>query len=186
MMQFEKRAVTSYIEGSPKADHLLKLSRLNVLRAAYQNSVAVGMTAEWMCEDNTISIFSLVRPQLPEDGIPQSLQPTLLQRAVPHHPWLDIFPFPQMRDNLIRAGNSLDDDELCHDLTAFWDTRSSNATILVWGTPWDPKNWEVTEDFARKWRVFLYGCPEILVSTNQWRIRRGEKPLVWRKVFDQI
>lgn len=75
-----------------------------------------------------------------------------------------------MRDNLIRAGDSLDDDELCHDLTAFWNMWSSNAMMLVWGTPRDSRNWEITEDFARKWQVFLYGCSEILVSTNKWRI----------------
>ncbi|KAE8361319.1 hypothetical protein BDV27DRAFT_160833 [Aspergillus caelatus] len=183
MTQFERRAMARYVEGSPRTDLLLNLSRLNVLRAAYQNVLAIGMTVEWMCRDSTISIFSLASPRGCEDSIPHSLQPTPLQRTVPHHPWLDIFPIPQMRDNLIRAGKDLDDDELCHDLTAFWDTRSSNATMLVWGTPWDPENWEVTEDFARKWRFFLRGCPEILLSTNKWRVRRGEKPLVWKKVF---
>ncbi|KAE8379854.1 hypothetical protein BDV26DRAFT_280056 [Aspergillus bertholletiae] len=183
MTQFERRAMARYVEGSPRTDLLLNLSRLNVLRAAYQNVVAIGMTVEWMCGDSTISIFSLASPQLCEDGIPRSLRPTPLQRTVPHHPWLDVFPVPQLRDNLIRAGKDLDDDELCHDLTAFWDTRSSNATMLVWGTPWDPENWEVTEDFARKWRFFLRGCPEILRSTNKWRAQRGEKPLIWRKVF---
>lgn len=35
-----------YAEGSPKTDLLLNLSRLNVLRAAYQNVVAIGMTVE--------------------------------------------------------------------------------------------------------------------------------------------
>ncbi|OGM47370.1 hypothetical protein ABOM_003821 [Aspergillus bombycis] len=183
MAQFERQAMARYVEGSPRTDLLLNLSRLNVLRAAYQNVVAIGMTAEWMCQDSTISIFSLASPHRREDGIPQSLQPTPLQRTVPHHPWLDVFPIPQMRDNLIRAGNDLDDDELCHDLTAFWDTRSSNATMLVWGTPWDPENWEVTEEFAKKWAFFLRGCPEILISTNKWRARRSEKPLVWKKVF---
>ncbi|KAL2836872.1 hypothetical protein BJY01DRAFT_238087 [Aspergillus pseudoustus] len=111
------RAVMSYIRGVPETDHFLKMSKY-------------GMTVEWVCEDNTVSIFSLFRPHLSEDSIPQSSRPTLLQRAVPHHPWLDILPFPPMRDNLVRAGNSLDDDELCLDLTAFWDTRSSNAPTL--------------------------------------------------------
>lgn len=55
-----------------------------------------------------------------------------------------------MRDNLVRAEDELDDDELCHDLTGFWDTSRSGATLLVWGDPWDPKNWEVTEEFAKK------------------------------------
>ncbi|KAL3446465.1 hypothetical protein BJX65DRAFT_279158, partial [Aspergillus insuetus] len=188
MTQFKKRALTAYIAGSPRTDLLLNLSRLNVLRAAYENVLALGMTIEWMCQDNTISIFSMAGPHQQQISsgkltIPQSLHPTPLQLTTPHHPWLDIFPFPAMRDNMIRAGDQLDDDELCHDLTAFWDTRSSDATILVWGTPWDPSNWEVTEEFARKWRWFLRGCPEILVSTNRWRGRRGERAIHWREIF---
>ncbi|BAE62475.1 unnamed protein product [Aspergillus oryzae RIB40] len=51
MAQFERRAMARYAEGSPKTDLLLNLSRLNVLRAAYQNVVAIGMTVEWMCQD---------------------------------------------------------------------------------------------------------------------------------------
>ncbi|GKZ32807.1 hypothetical protein AbraIFM66950_002434 [Aspergillus brasiliensis] len=183
MADFERGALHSYLGGSPQTDMLLNLSRINVLRAAYQNTVALGMTAEWLCQDDAVSIFSVYGPRRIPNGIPQSLRPTALQRATPHHPWLDVFPFPTMRDNLIRAGDSLDDDELCHDLTAFWDTRSSDAALLVWGTPWDPRNWEVTEEFAKKWGAFLRGCPEILHSTNSWRLRRGEKPLVWERVF---
>ncbi|GLA44904.1 hypothetical protein CBS147343_10414 [Aspergillus niger] len=189
MADFETGALHSYLGGSPQTDMLLNLSRMNVLRAAYQNAIALGMTAEWLCQDDTISIFSNHGPYVvPRNqvSIPYSLRPTALQRATPHHPWLDVFPFPCMRDNLIQAGDDLDDDELCHDLTAFWDTRSSNATLLVWGTPWDPKNWEVTEEFAKKWGVFLRGCPEILRSTNSWRVRRGERPLVWERIFASI
>ncbi|RAH53003.1 hypothetical protein BO85DRAFT_492403 [Aspergillus piperis CBS 112811] len=186
MADFETGALHSYLGGSPQTDMLLNLSRMNVLRAAYQNAIVLGMPAEWLCLDDTISIFSAHGPHIIPNGqmsIPPSLRPTALQRATPHHPWLDVFPFPSMRDNLIRAGDDLDDDELCHDLTAFWDTRSSNATLLVWGTPWDPQNWEVTEDFAKKWGAFLRGCPEILRSTNSWRARRGERPLVWERIF---
>ncbi|GAT25132.1 similar to An14g02830 [Aspergillus luchuensis] len=186
MADFEAGALHSYLGGSPQTDMLLNLSRMNVLRAAYQNAIVLGMPAEWLCLDDTISIFSAHGPHIIPNGqmsIPPSLRPTALQRAIPHHPWLDVFPFPSMRDNLIRAGDDLDDDELCHDLTAFWDTRSSNATLLVWGTPWDPQNWEVTEDFAMKWGSFLRGCPEILRSTNSWRARRGERPLVWERIF---
>lgn len=183
MNEFEKRALNSYFKASPKTDLLISLSRLNVLRAAYDNTIAVGMTAEWLCQDDIISIFSMQGHQVSEDRIPSALRPTDLQRSTPHHPWLDIFPFPQFRDNLIRAGDHLDDNELCHDLTAFWDTRTSNARLLVWGIASCPENWEATEDFARKWGFFLRGCPDLLNSTNKWRIRRGEKPLVWKRIF---
>lgn len=184
MKEFEERALSSYIEGSPQTELLIKLSRINVLRAAYDNAVAIGMTVECMCQDDTISIFSCAGPNSPHEAVPLSLRATSLQQQIPHHPWLDIFPFPRMRDNLILAGNALDDDELCHDLTGFWDTRNDNATLLVWGTPWDPQNWEVTEAFARKWGWLLQGCPEILISTNKWRVERGEKLLRWRQIFN--
>jgi hypothetical protein len=183
MHEFEGRAMKNFTENSPKADQLINLSRMNILRAAYDNVLALGMSAEWMCRDDAVSILSRAGPALSHHAIPLSLRATSLQQQVPHHPWLDAFPFPRMRDNLILAGDSLDDDELCHDLTAFWDTRRSDATLLVWGTPWDPRNWEVTEGFAKKWGWVLRGSPEILVSTNKWRVKRGERVLHWRQVL---
>lgn len=183
MHEFEKRAMKDFTRCAPRADQLIKLSRLNILRAAYDNAVAIGMSPEWMCRDDTVSIFSQIGPHMSHNAVPLSLRATSLQKQFPHHPWLDVFPFPQMRDNLIMAGNTLDDDELCHDLTAFWDTRHSDATLLVWGTPWDPRNWEATEAFARKWGWVLRGCPEILVSSNKWRVKRGEKLLHWRQIL---
>ena len=190
MFDFEKRVLASYLGGSPNADLLMKLSRVNVLRAAFENALAMGMTVDWVCEDDSVSMFSIQGPRLSEHStsttIPPSLRPTRVQKEIPHHPWLDVFPFPALRDNFIRAGEHLNDDDLCHDLTAFWDTRHSNATLLVWGVPWDPQNWEVTEEFARKWGFFLKGCPEILVSTNKWRQHRGEKLLVWKRFFGII
>lgn len=183
MAQCEWRATESYLGGSPQVDHLISLSRLNVWHAANANIVALGMTTEYLWVDAAISLFSVPSVGAVKGTIPASLQPTALQKVVPHHPWLDIFPFPGFRDNLIRKGNDLDDDDLCHDLIGFWDTRRPNATLLVWGHPWDPSNWEVTETFARKWAWTLKRCPEILKSTNTWRVRRGEKPLVWRDVL---
>ncbi|RMJ27311.1 hypothetical protein PHISP_01825 [Aspergillus sp. HF37] len=176
---FEAAAYQSYISGHPQRDHLLSLSRLNVHRAINENIAAIGMTCEWLESDDSISIFNLLHPPGPKEdgGIPPGLLPTPTQQTLPHHPWLDFFPFPRMRDCLIVAGDSIDDAELCHDLMAFWDTRNSGATLLVWGAPWDPANWEVTDGFVRKWGWLLRGCPELWDSTNSWRLRRGERPL---------
>jgi hypothetical protein len=102
----------------------------SLIREFYKSSKDV-LAVEWLCQDDSISIFCLQGFHLAENNIPSSLRPTDLQRSTPHHPWLDIFPLPRTRDNLIRAGDHLDDDELCHDLTAFWDTRTSNARLLV-------------------------------------------------------
>lgn len=183
MMQYERRAIESYLGGSPQVDQLISLSRLNVWHAANANIVAVGMTTEYLWADEAISSFCGPSANILKDTVPASLQPTALQRTVPHHPWFDVFPFPSIRDNFLRKVNDLDDEDLCHDLIGFWDTCRTDATLLVWGLPWDPLNWEVTEAFARKWGWTLRGCPEILKSTNRWRARRGEKPLAWRHVL---
>ncbi|KAL5359098.1 hypothetical protein BJX96DRAFT_164207 [Aspergillus floccosus] len=179
----EAAAYQAYLRGAPNRDHLISLSRLNVHRAINENIEAIGMTSSWMKSDDSISIFNLTRPGFTGDGVPSSLLPTPVQRAIPHHPWLDFFPFPHMRDLLIMAGDSIDDDDLCHDLMAFWDSRNTSATLLVWGQPWDPKSWEVTETFAGKWGWLLHGSPELLASTNFWRKVRGEAPLIWRNVL---
>ncbi|OOF97366.1 hypothetical protein ASPCADRAFT_143779 [Aspergillus carbonarius ITEM 5010] len=184
MNEFERNALVNYRSHSPRTDHLLSLSRINVLRAAYENARAVGMDVDWLCADEAVSVFSMSSPVSSQHTtVPLSLKPTTLQRAIPHHPWLDIFPFPQIRDNLILAGEALDDHEFCHDLIGFWDTRRSDATLLVWGLPSNPRNWEVTENFARKWSWLLRGCTEILISTDSWRVQRGEKPLNWQSIF---
>ncbi|KAL4907009.1 hypothetical protein BDW74DRAFT_190015 [Aspergillus multicolor] len=191
---FEARVRQSYLTNSPDLDHLIGLTRLNVHRAINENIAAIGMTVEWTNCDDSISIFNLSHPLPPHfdlQKIPSALRPTAIQKSTPHHPWLDFFPFPRMRDTLITVtatastvnGLLFDDEELCHDLMAFWDTRDTQATLLVWGDSWEPRNWEVSEGFARKWGWLLRGCEELLVSTNSWRRRRGERGIDWGRVL---
>ncbi|KAL2865905.1 bZIP transcription factor [Aspergillus lucknowensis] len=197
MRWFEATARKSYLLGSPKSEHLIRLTRLNVHRAIVENVRAIGMDVLGIDCDDSLSIFNHPpSPSASEPGsgkgsglgyrietIPVALRPTEIQKMIPHHPWLDFFPFPRMRDCLITASHLFDDDELCHDLMAFWDTRNTEATLLVWGQPWDPRNWEATEGFVRKWNWLLKGSTELLVSTNYWRRRRGEQGIVWKDVL---
>lgn len=191
MDQFERSAYRSYLLGHPTTDHLLRLTKVNVYRAFISNISALGLTMDWMRDDDTLSPFNTLRPDLPvynSEGsssstttIPPNLLPTQLQRTVPHHPWLDFFPLPQIRDNLLRAGNSFNDEELCVDVLGFWDLSGGEKSLIVWGDPWDPYGWEVTEAFVKKWGWVVRGCTEILRSTNHWREKRGE-----RKLFTNI
>ncbi|KAJ5470934.1 hypothetical protein N7530_008291 [Penicillium desertorum] len=186
MRQFESLALESYIRNSPNIDHLLSLSKLNIQRAIIENTRSIGMTMEWMERDDSISIFNAPIPGFSTFSIPASLQPTEYQRRVPHHPWLDFFPFHNMRDNLIATQDTIDEDDLCHDLMAFWDTRNTGASLLVWGPPWEPENWEVTPAFLLKWGFLLKGCEELMMNTNRWRAKRGEKPLDWKTTLALI
>ncbi|KAL4797631.1 hypothetical protein BDV19DRAFT_377449 [Aspergillus venezuelensis] len=174
--RFSQKAVESYVRGSPSADHLLTLCKVNVFRAFMSNMQTLGMSAgpEWM-EDEALSPFSTSLPgYVAEDSLPVSLRPTKLQTKMQHHPWLDFFPFPRIRDNLINAGD-FDDHPLCLDIMGFWNVTDEACGLLVWGEPHEPRNWEVSENFLRRWPWVVAGCPELLESTNRWRASRGEK-----------
>ncbi|RHZ58015.1 DUF3425 domain-containing protein [Aspergillus thermomutatus] len=176
--QFVRTAYESYTLGSPTADHLLTLSKVNVFRAFASIMSLLGMshTEDWM-RDDALSPFATMRPgYVDELKLPPSLRPTRMQKTVPHHPWLDFFPIPKIRDNLLTTGeDNFDDCQLCVDIMGFWTSSMDACCLLVWGDPTDPNNWEVTERFLQKWPWVVRGCPELLQSTNNWRRTRGEK-----------
>ncbi|OQE24220.1 hypothetical protein PENFLA_c010G00477 [Penicillium flavigenum] len=181
LRRFAKSAYESYARGNPTADHLMTLTKVNVFRAFTQNLRLIGWSEYWM-DNDAISLFNTAlppRPPRPDDNslIPANLQPTRIQKSIRHHPWLDFFPFPKMRDNLIEAGDDWDDEQLCHDIMGFWGESTMDAGMLVWGEPWNVQNWEVTEPFLKKWQWVVRGCPELMDTTNRWRARRGERPI---------
>ncbi|PYH90701.1 hypothetical protein BO71DRAFT_333850, partial [Aspergillus ellipticus CBS 707.79] len=175
---------------SPQTDLLLGLTRLNFLRALNTNIDVLGYTPENMLHDDAKSFFSMIGPRCPgtedrESVLPVALQPTLIQRTVPHHPWLDLIPVAQMRDNLILMEDVMDDGLLCRDMCGNrvrdGDLRGGAGTgetgVIVWRDPWDPEGWEVTETFVRRWGWVVRGCWGLFESTNAWRGRRGEGAL---------
>lgn len=177
------RFYNSYQLKCPEADHLLSLTRVNVHRAFVSNMVALSITWEWM-EDDSISPFSMERPGFDLDTLPEKLRPTQLQRSSIYHTWIDLFPCPVMRNNLIRAGNDWDDDELCLDIMGFWDGTSTGPFgLIIWGEPADPRSWEITEGFLKKWGWVIRGSTDLMWSTNYWRARRGVKPLFPKSVM---
>ncbi|KAL4887741.1 hypothetical protein BDV59DRAFT_22127 [Aspergillus ambiguus] len=178
---FSSAAYQSYVLGFPTADHLLTLAKVNVFRAFATNMTILGMNPgmEWM-HDDALSPFNTMQPG-PTDtsALPMALRPTRIQQKLPHHPWLDFFPHPKMRDNLVEAVDQFDDEQLCLDIMGFWDSSQENCGLLVWGEPSDPDNWEVTEEFLRKYPWTLRGCHSLLQATNRWRRQRGEN-LIFR------
>jgi len=126
---------------------------------------------------------------LKSENMPEPMRPTRIQSCTPHHPEADIFPFPEYRDNMILAGNEVDDMELCMDVLYGVDPGESERNhgmasvygrtgLIVWSDPWMPTSWEVEEGFARKWRRLVGNCAGLIESTNYWRKSRGERPLV--------
>jgi hypothetical protein len=126
-----------------------------------------------------LSGMNIFPPSLPSE-IPSTLAPTALQRQIHHPAYIDAAPLATLRDNLIRAFSSFDNDALCLDLLGglfYGDSGPENNGIMVWTDPWDVSGWEMTEGFVRRWEFLLKGCPEMFDATNYWRRIRQEDPL---------
>ena len=171
--RFELLAREQYVMGSPRVDLLLTLIHYNVWRALSSNNSALGFNMEWL-DGGAVSPFN--SPIILESyaSIPLCLRPSQLQHTVEHHPWIDLLPFPALRDNLLCQGDDYDDNDICHDVVEIFDRPSEEAGLIVWGEPSSPFGWEASEDFVKKWAWALVGCSELLESTNYWRLKRGE------------
>ena len=150
------------------------------MNALGQNAAALGITVASLCAEDTLSPYNHSGPRTLEDlSAPPSLQPTMLQVTVRHHPWIDLFPLPEMRDSILRICGSAEEDDLCVDLVDVEENDREKPNLVVWGDPSDPQAWEATVPFLRKWGWVVRECRGLLDSTNRWRERRGEKPLIF-------
>ena len=74
----------------------------------------------------------------------------------------------------------IDDDELCLSILEMdKHAPGENAALLVWGDSSNPRAWEASVPFFRRWGWLVQDCRDLLESTNYWRAKRGEKELVF-------
>ncbi|CAK7227846.1 hypothetical protein SBRCBS47491_006707 [Sporothrix bragantina] len=110
--------------------------------------------------------------------LPSNWRPTHAQRYMPHHPALDILPWPSVREKLIGLFNlplherppiAADPLALVHFI---YDLEDSAEGLRIWGSnPYDPTCWEVGQlVFERWWFVF---DRDIIEQSNRWRDLRG-------------
>jgi hypothetical protein len=122
--------------------------------------------------------------------------------SIPHASWLNMFPWPRFRDNLIVHESVFDACELLYDLFGDLiaynnippdkpdfdisisklcedgnDVYARRRGLIVWGASWDSEGWEVTQGFIGKWAWLLKGCEELIEVSNRWRAKRNEGPL---------
>ncbi|KAI9152238.1 hypothetical protein HJFPF1_09466 [Paramyrothecium foliicola] len=194
MQAFAQMAHSSYRRGIPDPAHLPVLIQYNVQSALSGNADTLGLSRLWLDYD---AVSPLSQGQHAQDLVPTThvamanwpptLRPTPLQMSVEHHPWIDLFPLPRLRDNVLKALGDptiCDEDELCHDLAQFGE--SDKPCFIVWGPPWDPRSWEASLPLIHKWGFLLDGCWEVLQATNNWREKRGERRLTLQEIFDAI
>ncbi|KAM0355089.1 hypothetical protein ACHAPU_000946 [Fusarium lateritium] len=178
---FASKTYLDYTMNAPRLSNLPFLISLNVNIAIAKNATLLGFDRTTMCSYDAISPFNQEGPPQPSFNPPQVLEPTGVQRDVLHHPWLDIFPFPRFRDNIIQAVDAevMDDDDLCMDIAEANLENVERPSLIVWGDASLPHSWEASPWFLRKWGWLLQGCPEMLEATNKWRHSRGERLLHW-------
>jgi hypothetical protein len=113
----------------------------------------------------------------PHPTIPPSLLPTPLQSTTPHAPYIDLLPFPSVRNKLLQAGGLINSYEMWNDLT-HGDSR-------VWGaSPWEDSGWELGVGFVRKWWWIL--DQGALDKGNFWKGVRGEGALKLQDVLGSL
>lgn len=144
------------------------LAQYSMFRAFTHNASILGLEFALFADDNSVSPLSFSDPpvNIPM-GVPHTLKPTSLQLRTSHHPYLDIIASPSLRDNILVANLSDEQDEqLCMDLHA-------DGSITIWGSqPWSSIGWEISQEFADRWGWLLDG--ESVRNSNFWRMERGD------------
>jgi hypothetical protein len=174
--------------GISQDSYLLTLLHFNVYRALVLNVNLLKLEVSKMGLDDLISPFNDLSLNSDDSpfvtlDLPPSLQPTEMQKTITHHPEIDIFPFPQCRDNLLTAittGQGWDDVEFCRDIFYGVEGGDGRTGLIVWGESWDPRSWEVEEQFAKKWSWLFKGCDDLFAATNKWRAKREERLIDWK------
>ena len=82
---------------------------------------------------------------------------------------------------MIHLEGTFDHNELASDMVGGWKEGKNEVEsrgVIVWKDPWDWRGWEFTEGFLKKWGFLMKGCEEAIEATNNWRMVRGEQPLM--------
>ncbi|KAH7146172.1 hypothetical protein EDB81DRAFT_869074 [Dactylonectria macrodidyma] len=192
ILRMSQEAQAEYMARHRHPERLLSIMQINIFHALHRNSEALGQSNLWLfCDsvspfgdaslENALNPCNVISAAGMAAQYPRGLAPTTLQLSTPHHPWVDLFPWPKLRDRIIwlcYAAETMDDGDLCFDMAEFDASRDrDNVSLIVWGEPWDPRGWEATVPFLKKWGWLLEGCTELLEGTNHWRAQRGERKL---------
>ncbi|RAK97528.1 uncharacterized protein BO80DRAFT_467760 [Aspergillus ibericus CBS 121593] len=197
------------------ADNLLHLIYYNVFWGFFQNKVLLSQLTiallpgpkpiEVVHQGDLYPMYSIIIPTATD--IPACLIPTQSQERLVHCSWIDLIPFPRMRENLITWETSFNHGEFVADLIGCFidgmvfpppssdldpaaatgsmvllgaeddEITASRKGLIIWGEPHRAESWEATPGFLRKWSWAVEGCEELIEYSNRWRMRRGEEPM---------
>lgn len=159
--------------------YLLPMSDLTLMRAMLRIAGRINANSVWELTAN--SPFHLGTSP-PADQLPATWQPTSTQLMMPHHPLIDLLPWPTARDRIICILSLPDEARppaARGDLALVnfaYDIEDGAGGIRVWGgDPYDETCWEVGQlAFSKWWFIFERS---VIDRSNYWRALRGAPPL---------
>ncbi|KAH8809093.1 hypothetical protein F5884DRAFT_393352 [Xylogone sp. PMI_703] len=175
---------------SPQQSHI-RLNQIAFMAACFANLGMLGMNPKIASLEDCESPF--FRPELSQRDsqtltrtlesdfrhLKSDLRPRVVQLTKSHHPYIDILPFPELRERIITllhlSPSFFDEEEFCMDLCLkdgliCWGSQSQSGS----GMPWDARSWEATPWFMKKWWMLLGGRKSSIYSQTQWwREMRG-------------
>ncbi|KAF9888136.1 hypothetical protein FE257_009272 [Aspergillus nanangensis] len=162
-------AVSPFFLGGAQIDGQLSLSPPSLMFSSSASSPIEGRQ-----EKDPMDVGTL----------PDHIRPTVSQRLIPHHPVLDVFPWPGTRDKLIHVFSlpvdlrprSAQDPMGLFRLVYDIEDVGGEGVRIQGQDPFDKDSWEIGQlVFERWWWAFE---TDIVDQSNRARTKRGEKGLI--------
>ncbi|KAI1082917.1 hypothetical protein F5B20DRAFT_489240 [Whalleya microplaca] len=166
----------------------IRIDIVCVVAALQENCLQLGITEHMVCSSNTESPF--YRPGALQSrnpvGLMEStrrlfqtvkpdLRPSETQIVQKHHPYIDVIPFPDIRDALIRMGADINEDDFFVDyLSGLRCWGGAGGGTSGTGTPWDMRSWDASPWFLAKWKHVVGEDGALARQSSWWRDLRGE------------
>ncbi|KAH8657678.1 hypothetical protein BX600DRAFT_467996 [Xylariales sp. PMI_506] len=158
----------------------IQFTQVTLFTAMMNNALSLGFDIARMLTSDYISPFyrpvttqynpATLLASVSHPDIPVHLQPTLPQILYPHHPYLDLLPYPPLRAKIIMLSvmmphtfDQLDfkRDIYVHSGLVCWKSNGS-------AQPWDMRNWEAAPWFLSKWRTLVDGENGEIWKHSSW------------------
>jgi hypothetical protein len=116
-------------------NHLLTIPGFSLCAALHNNARLLGISC----------LFPTALTSPPgTPALPLPLHPTALQMTRIHLPYIDCFPIPKLRDNILIWNGLVDEEDFCADLLGM------NSFVVKGMQSWDPAGWVVDKAFKEK------------------------------------
>jgi hypothetical protein len=161
-------------------DGTLDVPELQVMKAGLYIAEMLGC-AESLWDFTALRVCDNLSIRTPL--LPPNLEPTEVQRRIPHHPLFDLFPWPSVRTKLIivfsqpvqtRPPAARDPLAL---MQMFYDMDDSAEGLKISGSDWHSgENWEVGQAFFKNW--WWVFDRSVIDNSNVLRAKRGAQKLM--------